>query len=151
MARGRKARSGGMVVLARELERSRDRILELRAQLHKESGNVARLLGELQRHAGILNGDATEPVASAAKASRPGRRSGRRGGQREAIVAFVKGKNEPQGAEAIAAHLGNKVSNVRQALIQMVKTGTLASFKKDGDAFRLPKKGERGGLYGLPD
>ncbi len=148
MPRGPKARTIGMVALAKNLERSRDRIMQLRAEIHEESGTFSRLLDELQRQAGSLNGTAERgPRSRGARKVAPGRR--RRGGQREAIVEFIKAKGQPQGTEAIASHVGNKIANVRQALMHMVKAGTLASFKKDGDSFRAPKKSERGGFYGL--
>lgn len=49
MPRGRRARAGGMVALAKDLERSRDRIQQLREEIQDESTTFARLLEELHR------------------------------------------------------------------------------------------------------
>jgi len=151
MPRGRKARSGdSMVELAKTLESSKARIQQLRAELESETRIAATALSRIQQLAGSLNGSvvAAMPTRGASRGKGPGGK-GRRGGQREAIVSYLKGSSNPQGADAIAGHLGKKVANVRQALMQMVKAGSLVSLKKDGDSFRKPGKGERGGLYGV--
>jgi len=151
MARGRKS-VDSMVELAKTLEASKANIQRLRAELESETGIAQTALRRIQELAGSLNGSVTETKPTRTTGEAGTGKGGRTGGQRELIVAFVKGKDEPQGAELIAAHLGKsgKLASVRQTLTQMVSGGTLASFKKDGAGFRLPKKGERGGLYGLP-
>ncbi len=142
-----------MVVLAKRLEHSRSRIMALRQELQRESDAAAGYLAELQRQVQGMNGNSSAAPAprGAARAAAGSGKRGRRGGQRDAIVAFIKGKGEPQNADAVAAHLGKtgKMGSVRQALMLMCKAGTLASFKQEDGKYRAPKKGERGGYYGI--
>lgn len=164
MARGRKP--GSMVELATRLEKSKSRIADLRQELQRESDAAAGYLVELQRQVHGMNrtdlgsaggaggGAGGSVVRSAVRGAVAGStaRRGRRGsGQRESLVAFIKGKGQPQNPDAIAAHLGKsgKMSSVRQTLMQMCKAGTLTSFKQDNGSYRAPKKGERGGYYGV--
>ncbi len=149
MPRGRRKSGESTVSLAQTLDRSRTRIQLLRAELESESRNAATALARIQQLVGNLDGAAIAPAMSGRAGARRGKPVRRAGGQRDKIISFLKGKSDPQAAEAIALHVGNRVANVRQALMHMVKSGTLVSLKKDGDSFRKPGKGERGGLYGV--
>jgi len=83
--------------------------------------------------------------------TKTGTRKGKRGATPQ-IISFLKNRKDPQQAEVIAEHLGKskKLASVRQTLGNLVREGDLVSLKKDGDEYRNPGKGERGGFYGLP-
>lgn len=123
-------------------------LLESLRNLYRIHDKAKSILGDKLEFRPHSSTAAIRGVSRGAKTGGGGGGGGK-GEKSTAVMDAIKANGTPMTVGEIAAKLGEPEPNIRQRAFNLTKAGQLVSFKKDGDKFREPGKGERGGYYGL--